>query len=238
MRLDKFLGATGFGSRRDIKEIIKKGRVSVNGKAVFDPSVHIDPRADEVLVDGKAANYREFVYLMLNKPSGVVSATDDNLHKTVLDLIPKEYRHFKLFPCGRLDIDTEGLLLLTNDGQTAHKLLSPSKKVDKKYYVKVKGSLTQEDVKSFNEGILINGGYTTKPANLEIIKSGEISEAFVTLREEKFHQVKRMFQALSKQVVYLKRVEFAGLKLDESLSPGEFRELRDDEINRILSYGQ
>ena len=231
MRIDKLLAHCGYGSRKDVKQLLKDGVVVSNGKKIKSSGAHVDPEKDEIYVDGEKIVYLKYVYYMLNKPDGYVSATEDNLYPTVIDLI-KEY-HPGLFPVGRLDVDTEGLLLITNDGQLAHRLLSPRTHVPKTYYVKVKGRLGIGDINAFTKGIPLED-FTCMPAFLNIIKSGEISECEVTIYEGKFHQVKRMFQACGKEVVYLKRISIGELKLDESLKLGHYRPLTDEEINSIL----
>ena len=223
MRIDKYLADCGVGSRSEIKKIIKEGRVRIQDTVIKDAGYAVEPSAS-VFLDGAPVVYRKFVYLMMNKPQGVVSATDDNVHPTVLSLLPKEYDHFDLFPCGRLDIDTEGFLLITNDGQTAHKLLSPRHKKPKTYYAKVEGAIPDSAVKQFHDGMDM-GEYQTMPAELCILSVGEVSEAEVTIFEGKFHQVKKMFEKVGTPVIYLKRLSFAGLSLDPTLSPGSFREL-------------
>jgi len=233
-RLDRLLSNHGYGTRKEIKQLIKKGIVKVDGEIARDSGMHVDPLVSTVEIDGEKLNYRKYVYIMLNKPQGVVSATYDNKYKTVVDLLPEEYKPFEPFPAGRLDIDTEGFLLMTNDGQLAHELLSPKKHVPKKYYALVEGMVTAEDVEKFKEGIVLDDGYKTMPAQLEIIRAGEHSEIELVIHEGKFHQVKRMFEAVGKKVKYLRRIEFGGLRLDESLKPGECRELTNDELKKII----
>ena len=231
LRLDKFLTEMGKGSRSQVKTYISKGRVTVNGEIIKRPEYKISPEKDIVNLEGEKVNYSQWEYYMLNKPDGYVSATEDNVYPTVIDLI-KEY-HPGLFPVGRLDVDTEGLLLITNDGQLAHRLLSPRTHVPKTYYVKVKGRLGIGDVNAFTKGIPLED-FTCMPSYLNIINSDEISECEVTIYEGKFHQVKRMFQACGKEVVYLKRISMGELKLDENLKLGHYRPLTDEEINSIL----
>jgi len=233
-RLDRLLSNHGYGTRKEIKQLIKKGIVKVDGEIARDSGMHVDPLVSTVEINGEKLNYRKYVYIMLNKPQGVVSATYDNKYKTVVDLLPEEYKPFEPFPAGRLDIDTEGFLLMTNDGQLAHELLSPKKHVPKKYYALVEGMVTAEDVEKFKEGIVLDDGYKTMPAQLEIIRAGEHSEIELVIHEGKFHQVKRMFEAVGKKVKYLRRIEFGGLRLDESLKPGECRELTNDELKKII----
>ena len=239
MRLDKFLCDAGVGSRKDIKKIIKSGAVSVLGFDFVRPETHIDPEKDEVLLNGSPVTYKKFIYLMMNKPQGYISATFDKRLPTVLDLVPEGFLHYDLFPAGRLDIDTEGLLLLTNDGQLAHNILSPKKHIPKTYFARISGKVTDEDIEKFAQGITIDGDIKTKPATLEILSSGDISEINLTITEGKFHQVKRMFEAVGKEVIYLKRIKMNALSLDENLHLGELRELTDDEVKLIkegISY--
>lgn len=233
MRLDKLLSNLGYGTRKEIKQMAKQGMILVDGKEAKDASLHVDPVLSVVSVNGKVLKYRKYIYLMLNKPAGVISATWDPSHRTVIDILPEEYRCFDLFPVGRLDIDTEGLLLLTNDGKMAHFLLSPKRHVPKKYYVLVEGYVDKQDVIMFNEGIVLDDGYKTLPAELEIIKQSAYSEAYVTIHEGKFHQVKRMFESCGKKVKYLKRLQMGTLKLDEALVPGQARELTCEEIKNL-----
>ena len=232
-RLDKILSNMGYGSRKDIKMVMKNGRVQIDGKIIKDSSLKVDPYNTIISIDGEVVQYREYIYLMLNKPDGVVSSTDDPLNSTVLDLIDEEYRIFEPFPVGRLDKDTEGLLILSNDGQLAHQLLSPKKHVNKKYYVEVKGEVTKDDGESLKEGVVLEDGYKTMAADLEIIETGDLSRVYLTIKEGKFHQVKRMFKALGKEVQYLKRVSMGKLNLDESLELGEYRELSEEEIELL-----
>ncbi|MBQ2801293.1 MAG: rRNA pseudouridine synthase [Lachnospiraceae bacterium] len=230
IRLDKFLADAKVGSRSEVKEYIKKGRIRINDEIAQKAETKIDTEKDKVCFDRERVWQKGFVYYMLNKPKGVVSATTDNLDKTVVELLRKEKYWEELFPVGRLDKDTEGLLLLTNDGVLAHNLLSPKKHVNKVYYALIKGFVTEEDVASFKEGLDIGEKKNTMPSDLHILKSGEISEIEVTICEGKFHQVKRMFQAVSKEVIYLKRISMGKLELDKGLQPGEYRPLTEEEI--------
>lgn len=232
-RIDKILSNLGYGSRSELKKLCKSGLVKVNGKVINNPGVQVDVENDEILFDGEKVVYKEFIYLMLNKPDGYISATFDKRDPIVLDLIDKEALIFEPFPVGRLDKDTEGLLVLTNDGQLAHRVLSPKKHVPKTYYAKVEGVVTEEDVKAFAEGVTLDDGYETMPAELEILKSDDISEIALTIHEGKFHQVKRMFESVGKKVVYLKRLSMGKLKLDEGLALGEYRELTEEEVKMI-----
>lgn len=232
VRLDKYLTDMGIGTRSEVKNYIRKGRVQVNGHVIKESDTKINTTNTQVMFDNKLLQYEEFVYYMLNKPAGVVSATIDNLSTTVVELI-KEAKNKEIFPVGRLDKDTEGLLLLTNDGDLSHQLLSPKKHVEKVYYAKVKGYVTQDDVLLFKKGIKINDEFTTLPAKLNIIQSDEISEIELTIYEGKFHQVKRMFIAVGKEVIYLKRLSMGSVRLDENLALGEYRRLNEDEINSL-----
>ncbi len=232
LRLDKYLADMGVGTRSEIKDWIRKGRVRVNLEICKKPETKVFIGTDEVSFDEKKVAYRQYLYLMLHKPAGVVSATTDNVSRTVLDLI-KDTQGKELFPVGRLDKDTEGLLLLTNDGDLAHRLLSPRKHVDKVYYAKVAGRVTEEDAEAFLQGVSIDEDYVTLPAQLKILHSGDISEIELTIREGKFHQVKRMFEAVGKEVIYLKRLSMGSLVLDPTLKLGEYRELTGEEIEEL-----
>ena len=239
IRLDKYLTEMNKGSRSQIKEAAKKGRIQVNGQTEKKTDRKIDPQADQVLLDGKPVAYHAYEYYMLNKPQGVVSATEDRIHKTVIDLLGGEIRR-DLFPVGRLDIDTEGLLLLTNDGELAHQLLSPKKHVDKQYYARIAGTLPPDSKEQMAAGMTLSDGTQVMPGELSILtpvcECGEASsetEILLTIREGKFHQVKRMFEALGCQVVFLKRLSMGSLRLDESLRPGEFRKLTEEELEGL-----
>lgn len=234
MRLDKYLAEMGAGSRAEVKKQIRWGNVTVDGKTIRKPEYKLDEACAEVSYKGIPIAYQKQEYYMLNKPAGVVSATRDGKEKTVLDLIESKKRK-DLFPVGRLDKDTEGLLLITNDGELAHRLLSPKKHVDKVYFANVSGAVTQEDIIRFAEGIAIGNDEIAKPAKLEILISGEISEIRLTIQEGKFHQVKRMFQAVDKEVIYLKRLSMGSLVLDETLKPGQYRPLKEEELDALCS---
>ena len=236
-RLDKVLSNLGYGSRKEIKQAIRKGLIEVNGELVKDNGMQVDPEADKIVVNGEEIFYRKYIYLMMNKPDGVVSATVDNRDETVIDLLEVEHQVFNPFPVGRLDKDTVGLLLLTNDGELNHRLISPKWKVDKIYYAKIDKKVTEVDIKMFENGITLDDGYVCKEAKLEILEATEDgSEVMITIQEGKYHQVKRMFEAVGKTVVYLKRVEFGTLKLDEDLEEGEYRELTEEEINILKGF--
>lgn len=232
MRIDKLLSNIGIGTRKEVKKFIKEGLVLVNGNTVKDAGLIVDTESDEILFDGEKINYKEFIYIMINKPKGVISATYDEVEKTVIDLLPQELKARNPFPVGRLDKDTEGLLLITNDGDLAHQLLSPKKNVIKKYYAEILGFVNESDIKAFNEGIILEDGYKTLHANLEILfSSSDVSKVYVYIREGKYHQIKRMFESVGKKVIYLKRLAMGSLTLDENLKPGEWRELSEEELS-------
>ncbi|GAB4074942.1 pseudouridine synthase [Barrientosiimonas marina] len=229
MRLDKLLANTGYGSRKDVKTLIKKKHVSVNGQLVRSSDLQVHPDYDRVLVDQEEVHYQDYIYIMLNKPSGFISATADGQTMTVVDLLTADYQRFKPFPVGRLDKDTQGLLLMTNDGELGHQLTSPKKAVEKVYYAQIDGHVTDDDVSQFRRGIELDDGYMTKPAVLEIIEAGDLSEVYITVTEGKFHQVKRMVEGLGKKVMFLERIRMGTLTLDNQLQPGEYRELTEAE---------
>lgn len=235
MRLDKYLCETGFGTRSQVKALLKKGLVQVDGETVKRPELKIDEHRSQVTCAGTRAVYQEHVYLMMNKPQGVLSATEDRRQKTVLDLV-EEKAADRLFPVGRLDKDTEGLLLLTDDGELAHALLSPKKHVDKVYEAEIQGQVGQEHVRRFAEGLDIGEKRPTLPAELEILSSGETSRVRVTIREGKFHQIKRMFLAVGCQVTALRRLSMGSLCLDEGLEPGAYRALSPEELERLKEH--
>ncbi|WP_036583449.1 pseudouridine synthase [Paenibacillus darwinianus] len=243
MRLDKMLANMGCGTRSEIKTAVRQGKVTVGGFTVQDSGLQIDPEADEVEFDGQKVRFREVVYLLMNKPQGVVSATEDTRERTVLDLLKPEDRVLQPFPAGRLDKDTVGLLLLTNDGRMAHELLSPRKHVDKTYEALVSGTVDEADRQAFAAGVTLDDGYVTMPAELTVLRTDAhfdagtepVSEISLTIREGKFHQVKRMFEAVGKKVLFLKRVAMGPLKLDERLAPGSYRELSAEELEALKS---
>lgn len=233
MRLDKLLSNMGFGSRKEIKIIVKSKAVEVNGKVAKDVSMHVDSEKDEILISGEKVIYTEFIYLMMNKPPGVISATEDKKDQTVIDLLEPIDQHFQPFPVGRLDKDTEGLLLITNDGHLTHQLLSPKKHVPKLYFAEIDGMVTEEDILRFKEGVILEDGYLTKPGDLSILRSGETSEIELIITEGKFHQVKRMFEAVGKRVTYLKRLKMGSLELDSTLKLGQYRPLTEKELEEL-----
>lgn len=246
MRLDKFLTEQGIGSRSQVKQLIKKGCITVNDTPCKVSDMKIDENTDIVKYNGTILSYQKFHYYMLNKPAGVVSATNDNVNDTVLSLL-RGINTKGLFPVGRLDKDTEGLLLITDDGQFSHNLLSPSKHVEKTYFAVIDSVVTDDDALAFQEGIDIGDEKLTKPAVLQILKVEDASKYYeekitsdlnssrvlLTITEGRFHQVKRMFQAVGKQVLYLKRISMGNLTLDPNLKPGEFRELTADEVTNL-----
>lgn len=234
LRLDKYLADCGIGTRSEIKKLIRSGVVKVDGASKIIPELKIDENSAKVYINGQIIQYRKYVYLMMNKPSGYVSAVRDNHYKTVVDLVPDKYKHFGVFPMGRLDIDTVGLLVLTNDGDLAHRLLSPARHVPKRYIAEVDGNVEDDDIAYFKAGMDL-GDFVTKPAELKVLKNTEIGcITEVIISEGKFHQIKRMFEKTGKKVISLKRVEMNKLVLDESLQEGEVRELTGDEL-RLLS---
>lgn len=232
-RIDKVLANLGYGTRKDVKSIIKNGEVSIDGIVVCDSGTHVDPKSQCISVNGEKINYKEFVYIMMNKPAGVISATEDAMDKTVIDILTPEYRVFNLSPVGRLDKDTVGLMLLTNDGDLTHRIISPKNHVSKVYYARINGVVTSEDIQRFKEGVTLDDGYKTMPANLKIIESNEVSTIELEIFEGKFHQVKRMFESIGKKVIYLMRLSIGPIRLDPSLPPGSFRELTHDELSLI-----
>lgn len=232
IRLDKYLADMGIGTRTEVKKYVRQGKVKVDGVVIKTPDMKVNVQSQEVLYMDNPVKYEEFEYYMLNKPAGVISATTDEKDKTVIDLITSKRRK-DLFPVGRLDKDTEGLLLITNDGDLAHRLLAPKRHVDKVYYAKIKGVVTEEDIKAFKEGVSIGHGEITMPSELEILVSNDISEIRLTIQEGKFHQVKRMFLSVGKEVIYLKRLSMGSLVLDENLSLGDYRPLTREELERL-----
>lgn len=232
-RIDKILSNMGYGTRKEVKQLIRSGLVELDGTVVKDSGQLADAECQKIMVEGRRLLYRKYIYIMMNKPQGVISATEDNCEKTVIDLLPEEFRVYNPFPVGRLDKDTEGLLLITNDGQLSHRLLSPKKHVPKAYTAMVRGRVTEEDVEAFSRGVTLEDGYKTMASQLLILERGSVSSVEITIYEGKFHQVKRMFQSVGKEVIYLKRISMGELKLDEALKPGSFRELNENERRLI-----
>lgn len=225
-RLDKVIAAAGAASRREVKALVRQGRVVVDGVLASSPEQKVDPATAVITVDGAAIEYEPFLYLMLHKPAGVVTATEDGRCQTVLDLVPPAWRRKDLSPVGRLDKDTEGLLLLTDDGELNHRLTSPRHHTDKVYYAKVEGTLEEADAAAFAAGVVLSD-FTCLPAKLDILSP---SECHVTVQEGKFHQVKRMFAARGKEVLALRRLRFGPLEMEEDLPPGAYRELTEEEV--------
>ena len=239
LRLDRLLASTGAWSRREVKLLVRQGRVLADGSPVASAEEKFDPSAVVLTVDGSPVLWERYTYVMLHKPAGYLSATSDGRGQTVLDLLPPDLRRRNLFPVGRLDKDTEGLLLLTNDGPLAHALLAPGKHVDKVYFVRTAGCLTEEDRKAFAAGMLLGDGLQCMPAGLEILQAeAEESQALVTLREGNFHQIKRMLAARGKPVRYLKRLKMGNLTLDPQLLPGQYRFLRGEEVEALKNPGK
>lgn len=240
LRIDKYLADAGIGTRKEIKNYIKKGLVTINGETASKPDYKIDTLKDTITYQGEIIHIDEFEYYLLNKPAGYVSATKDNTAPTVLSLIKSQ--RSDLFPVGRLDKDTEGLLFITNDGALSHKLLSPKKHVDKIYYAIVEGNVNEHDIDLFAKGLVIGDEDldTALPAKLTLVDDynakDNLSYINVTIQEGKFHQVKRMFQAVDKKVIYLKRIAFGGLSLPDNLPLGEYRQLTDKEIETLKEY--
>ena len=232
-RLDKIIASTGRWSRKEARELARRGLVLVDGVVAREVEAKYAPETAEIVVNGEALRYRPYTWIMLNKPAGYLSATEDGRGETVLDLLPQELRRQNLFPVGRLDKDTEGLLLLTNEGGLAHRLLSPKRHVDKVYFAQTAGRLTETDCRAFAEGLLLGDGLKCQPAKLEILPEGDGSKVLVTLREGKFHQVKRMLAARGAPVLYLERVQMGNLRLEPALSRGSFRFLTDEELTEL-----
>lgn len=233
LRLDKYLSDCGVGTRSEIKKLIRSGAVRVDGVNKATPDTKIDETSATVYFNDRIIKYRKYVYLMLNKPQGYVSAVRDNHYKTVVELVPEEYKHFDVFPMGRLDIDTVGLLVLTNDGEMAHKLLSPARHVPKKYIAEVDGRVNDSDIACFKSGMDL-GDFIAKPAELRVIENTDLGcVAEVTIAEGKFHQIKRMFEKVGKKVLRLKRIQMNNLVLDEDLKEGELRELTENELKSL-----
>ena len=231
IRLDKLLCNEGIASRKELRAIIKAGRVTVNGNAVCNPETKVESDSDIIRFDGKILKYSEYHYYMMDKPCGILTATEDKRQKTVLDLLPHEVRRMSVFPVGRLDKDTSGLLLITNDGEFAHRVISPKSNIEKLYFAKVDGIPTADDVREFEKGLILSDGTKCLPAKLEI--TGK-NECYVTVKEGKYHQVRRMLASRGKHVEQLRRLRIGSLCLDPSLKSGDFRELDQSEIDSIF----
>lgn len=234
MRIDKFLSNMGIASRTESSKAARQGGILVNGVAVKGADVHIDPDKDEVIFCGRKIEYRKYTYILMNKPDGVVSATEDGRDKTVIDLLPEELQKLNLFPCGRLDKHTLGLVMLTDNGDLAHRLLSPKHHVKKKYFFESKFPLTDEEIKYLEAGATLEDGYVTKPSKIELGADGK--SGYITLVEGKYHQIKRMLESVNNKITYLERVTFGPLALDESLARGEWRFLTKNEIEQLEIY--
>lgn len=228
MRLDKFFTSTGILSRKECAIELKRCNVTVDGVVVKRPDIKIDPQQNVVTYKGEVISYKQFYYVMLNKPQGYVSATEDEEETTVLKLLPENLQKLKLFPCGRLDKDTTGLIILTNDGVNAHRLLSPTKHVEKQYYFECADPLSMDFITIFEQGVTLKDGYTTKPSKLFLITP---TSGYITLTEGKYHQIKRMFGAVGNKITVLKRMTFGQIKLDPSLQEGQWRYLNQEEEN-------
>lgn len=232
-RLDKLIASQGKLSRSDVKKMVKSGRVTVDGAAVKSADIKVDADASVIMVDGKALNYKKHIYIMLNKPQGVISASNDKTQKTVVDLVPPELYRDGLFPAGRLDGDTVGFVLITDDGDFAHRILSPKNHIMKTYHATLKAPLTDEDIEHFKNGIELSDGTLCLEAEVRMLPETEDPIAEVKICEGKYHQVKRMFAALGNKVIYLRRVKMGELPLDETLPEGHCREITDDELRLI-----
>ena len=233
-RIDKILASQGTLSRKDAHALLRAGKVTVDGKVVRAADTRVAPETQEICVEGNVLRYQKWVYLMLNKPAGVVSASRDPREKTVVDLVPEELRRKGLFPAGRLDKDTEGLLIITDDGDYAHRMLSPKKEVDKYYEAVLDGPIGEKEIRAFEEGVVFADGTECLPAGLSILQEGEQPLVCVRIREGKFHQVKKMALAVGRQVLKLKRVRIGRLYLDKTLKPGECRELSEEECALVF----
>ena len=231
MRLDKLLSECGVASRKEIRQLIRSGRVSVDGAAAASPEMKLDPYKALVCLDGTKIEYAKYHYYMMNKPAGVLSATDDGRQKTVLDLVTPEMRKIGLFPVGRLDKDTTGLLLLTNDGNFAHRVISPKSGIVKAYHARTEAPVDEADITAFKEGLTLGDGTKCLPAGLKLLPDGS---CLVEVMEGKYHQVKRMLSSRGKPVTELKRLSIGGLKLDKALLPGSFRALEENELCSVM----
>lgn len=225
-RLDKLFSSTAIFSRKECLIAVKKGRITVNGTVVKDPSVKVDSEKDVILLDGKAPEFKKFVYIMLNKPSGVVSATEDGAQKTVIDILPESFKRDGLFPCGRLDKDTVGLVIITNDGVSAHKKLAPKSKTEKVYYFEIADEILGGQVELIEKGVTLKDGYTVCLCKVKMLSK---TSGYITLTEGKYHEIKRIFGSLGNKITYLKRVSFGKIVLDENLEEGKARYLTKQE---------
>ena len=231
MRIDKFLSNMGIASRSESSRAARQGQILVNGVAVKKADTHIDPDADEIVFCGRVITYRKYTYILMNKPDGVVSATEDGRDKTVIDLLPEELRKLNLFPCGRLDKHTLGLVMLTDNGELAHRLLSPKHHVKKRYRFESKFEMSDADREYLERGATLEDGYVTKPSEIELFEDRK--SGIITLTEGKYHQIKRMLESVENKITYLERISFGPLSLDDSLSRGEWRYLTEEEIKKL-----
>lgn len=234
MRIDKFLSNMGIASRTESSKAARQGGIFVNGVAVKKADVHIDPEKDIITYCGRKIEYRKYTYILMNKPDGVVSATEDGRDKTVIDLLPEELQKLNLFPCGRLDKHTLGLVMLTDDGDLAHRLLSPKHHVKKKYRFESKFPLTDEEIEYLEKGATLEDGYVTKPSRIELFEDKK--SGYITLTEGKYHQIKRMLESVNNKITYLERITFGPLALDEKLARGEWRFLTQNEIDELEKH--
>ena len=234
MRIDKFLSNMGIASRTESSKAARAGLILVNGTAVKKADIHIDPEKDVITYCGRKIEYRKYTYILMNKPDGVVSATEDGRDKTVIDLLPEELQKLNLFPCGRLDKHTLGLVMLTDDGDLAHRLLSPKHHVKKKYFFESKFSLTDEEIAYLEKGATLEDGYVTKPSEIEL--NSDKKSGYITLVEGKYHQIKRMLESVNNKITYLERITFGPLSLDQGLARGEWRFLMDNEIKELEEH--
>ena len=234
MRIDKFLSNMGISTRTESSKAARAGLILVNGAAVKKADAHIDPEKDEIIFCGRKIGYRKYTYILMNKPDGVVSATEDGKDKTVIDLLPEELQRLNLFPCGRLDKHTVGLVMLTDDGELAHRLLSPKHHVKKKYFFESKFPLTEDEISYLEKGATLEDGYITKPSEIELLEDGK--SGYITLVEGKYHQIKRMLESVNNKITYLERITFGPLALDENLARGQWRFLTDEEIKKLEEH--
>ena len=234
MRIDKFLSNMGIATRTESSKAARQGGILVNGVVVKKADIHIDPEKDVVTYLGRRSEYRKYTYILMNKPDGVVSATEDGRDKTVIDLLPEELQKLNLFPCGRLDKHTLGLVMLTDDGDLAHRLLSPKHHVKKKYYFESKFPLNDDEISYLEKGATLEDGYITKPSEIELFEDKK--SGYITLVEGKYHQIKRMLESVNNKITYLERITFGPLVLDEKLARGEWRFLTDNEIKGLEEH--
>ena len=234
MRIDKFLSNMGIATRTESSKASRQGLISVNGAPVKKADIHIDPEKDVIVYCGRTIEYRKYTYILMNKPDGVVSATEDGRDKTVIDLLPEELQKLNLFPCGRLDKHTLGLVMLTDDGDLAHRLLSPKHHVKKKYCFESKFTLTEEEIAYLQKGATLEDGYVTKPSEIELFEDKK--SGYITLVEGKYHQIKRMLESVNNKITYLERITFGPLALDENLERGQWRFLTEKEIKKLEEH--